>query len=234
MPRPRRLTLLALLVFAGSLVAGCQQQPGTAAYVGGLRLSDADVEHVVTTIEADLKKIGQPLPAQAHGDVRRLVVQLTVFTELGRRYAVEKGYQLPTVDYEKVGAQIGLPANDPYVHLAGDADAYRQLLLSKAAPGTPTEADLRDGYRRIEVASGGQTAPYEQIKPLLQQSPEFLAGVGVRHELESAASRYGIGVSPRYVPVEMPLTIMPNGDSQLTLVALPLGPAATDAVRDAS
>ena len=97
----------------------------------------------------------QGLAKEQVGDVRATVVQLIVFDEVARRYAASKGLSLPAQDYQAAAQQFGLSESNPYIKLAVDADGYRTLLLSKAQPVAPTEADLLEAYRKV-VASGGQ------------------------------------------------------------------------------
>ncbi len=223
MHRARRLVPAAILaVLAGLALTGCRTQPGIASYVGDTRLTDNEVEQLVTTIETDVKNAGGTLQKEAYGNIRQLVVQLTVFTEIAKRYAAEKGLTLPAQDYETAAQQFGLPVTDPFVKLAVDSDAYRTLLLENAQPANPTEADLRDAYDRV-VASGVQEISFEQLKDQLAALPQLRSGVGLRNELAAAADRYGVSVNPRYQPVEMPLSGVPGQSGEIWLVALPLG-----------
>jgi len=233
MLRARPLALLAAFaLLGGSALAGCKSQPGVASYVGDSRLTDAEVERTVAMIEDDVNTSGQALPKEAFGNVRQLVVQLTVFNEIAKRYAAEKGYTLPPQDYKATAQQVGLPQGNPYVKLQTDANAYRQLLYSKSAAATPTDADLRDAFQRAVDAGVLQGATYEQVKPELAQLQAVRNGVGLRNELLNAAKRYGVSVSPRYRPVEMPLgAATTSGGQEIWLVALPLGAVdATPAV----
>jgi hypothetical protein len=230
----RRLVPAALLaVIAGLALTGCRTQPGIASYVGDSRLTDNEVEQLVTTIETDVKNAGGTLQKEAYGNIRQLVVQLTVFNEIARRYAAEKSLTLPEQDYEAAAQQFGLPVTDPFVKLAVDSDAYRNLLLENVQAVTPTEADLRDAYDRI-VDAGIQEITFEQVRDELAALPQLRTGISLRNELAAAADRYGVSVNPRYQPVEMPLTSVPgqSGDA-IWLVALPLGAAGgTPAVVD--
>src|SRR5690606_18496831 len=111
-------------------------------------------------------------------------------------------------------------------------ETYKELLLQAVPPASPTDADLRDAYDRyVQAATNAGVEPvdFDTIKQELQQTPQFVAGVGVRNALTEAAQRYGITVSPRYQPLEVPVWAAPN--SQLVLVAFAVGEQA-DAVRD--
>jgi outer membrane murein-binding lipoprotein Lpp len=225
----RRLLLAALL--AVLTLTGCQAAPGVAAYVGDIRLLDSQVERDVEAIESDVAAAGRPLPAEAYGEVRQILVRLFVFNEVARRYAAERGYQVPPVDYQGVAGQIGLPATDPYVRLIAESEALRQTLLQHTQPATPTEAELLDAYRRIETTAPGRVPPFDEIRVELGELTELRQGVAIQRELVAAAQRYGVDVSPRYQPLEFVLAYTATA-SPIPLVALPLGSAADDAVHD--
>ncbi len=232
MHRARLVPAAILAVLAGLALTGCRTQPGIASYVGDHRLTDNEVEQLVTTIETDVKNGGGALEKEAYGNIRQLVVQLTVFTEIAKRYAAEKGLTLPEQDYEAAAQQFGLPVTDPFVKLAVDSDSYRNLLLENAQPANPTEADLRDAYDRV-VASGVQEVTFEQLRDELAALPQLRSGVGLRNELSAAADRYGVSVNPRYQPLDMPLSGVPGQSGEIWLVVLPLGATgSTPAVVD--
>ena len=226
-----KLTFVGLVALMGVFaLSGCQANPNRAASIGDVSIDHADVDAMVSTIESDLKNAQQALPAEAYGDVRRTVVEFTIFNELARRYAAEQGVSVPATDYAAAADQIGLPANDPYVRLSAEATALRTALLARAKPGTPTEADFRETYDRYKALAGAEASTYDEVKPQLAALPDFQNGLGLRNELLAAADRYGVVVNPRYAPLSVPLTTISNG--QLTLVSLPLGDQGTGAVRD--
>lgn len=226
-----KLTFVGLVALMGVFaLSGCQANPNRAASIGDFSIDHADVDAMVDTIESDLKNAQQTLPAEAYGDVRRTVVEFTIFNELARRYAKEQGVSVPATDYAAAADQIGLPADDPYVRLSAEATALRTALLAQAKPGTPTESDFRETYDRYKALAGAEASTYEEVRPQLAALPEFQTGLGLRSELLAAATRYGVVVNPRYAPLSVPLTSLSNG--QLTLVSLPLGDQGTGAVRD--
>src|SRR5262245_58087229 len=111
--------VVALWVLGLGLLAGCRTQPGAAAFVGEVRITDAQVEATVNRIDADLRAGARPegLPAEAYGNIRRAVVQLQVFVEVAKRYAAEQRYDAPTPDYADWAGRVGLPQDDPFVRL---------------------------------------------------------------------------------------------------------------------
>jgi hypothetical protein len=226
-----RLAFVGLVALVGVIaLSGCQANPNRAATMGSLSIDHADVDATVAVIEADLAKAQQNLPAEAYGDVRRTVVEFTVFNELARRYAKERGIALSAPDYAAAAEQIGLPVEDPYVRLYAESNAYRTDLLAKAKPVTPTETDMRETYDRYRALAGDQAESYDTVKAELLKLPDYQTGLGLRDELVAAAKRYGLVVNPRYSPMSVPLAALSNG--QLVLVSLPLGDQGTGAVRD--
>jgi hypothetical protein len=247
----RRLASVAALALVGGIaLAGCQAAPpSVAAQIGDFRITNERVDQIVNQIDDEVAAARQTQQAQATpsaaptgeveglgkdqiGDVRATIVQLSVFDELSRRIASDKGLTLPAQDYKASASQIGLSENNPYIKLAVDADAYRTLLLSKAQSVTPTEADLREAYRKVVASGGSQVGPYDQVRPQLLAVPELGQGLGLRSQMLKAAATYGLVVNPRYEPLEMPLTIVGSAQSQIVLVSLPLGASPSPAVRD--
>jgi hypothetical protein len=256
----RRFVLLAALTLCGgTALAACQSAPGVAAQVGDVRLTDARVEEIVEQVDdhllgADRERLAaeqsaqpvapgsaaptpQGLPADVYGNVRRSIVEWTVFNEVAREYAAEKGLSLPAPDYATAANQIGLPADNPYVTLYTETVAWRQLLSSNAQRAEPTEEDLQEAFRRAVAAGAiGSDVTYEQVRSQLAQVDQIRTGVWIRNELAAVAERIGVSVSPRYRPIEVATGSVSGAQGgELVLVALPLGdPGGSPAVRDAS
>lgn len=234
MQRVRALALVAVL--SGLLLGGCQAQPSPAASVGDVAITDEQVDATAAAYEESESQADRP--PFANGDrayLRQFVVQAAVFSELARRYAQEQGLPAPTPDYAATATRLGLTPDHPFTKVVADSDAYRQLLLSRAAPGQPTEEDMRDAYDRYVKAAtnaGVEPVAYSDIRAELVATPEFAQGIGLRNELDAAAQRYGVEVSPRYQPLESP--IWAPSQSQLVLVGLQLGEDTGDAVLDVS
>jgi hypothetical protein len=246
----RRLASVAALALVGGLaLTGCQAASSSAAVqIGDFSITNERVDQIVGQIDREVAAARQSQQASATpaatptgeveglakeqiGDVRADVVRFSAFNELSRRLVADKGLSLPAQDYKAAAAQIGLSEDNPYIKLAVDANAYRTLLLSKAQVATPTEADLRSAYDSA-VASGAQVPSFEETKPQLQQLPELGQGLGLRKEMLDAAARFNVRVNPRYQPLDVPLAVVGNGQTQFVLVSLPLGSPASPAVRD--
>lgn len=229
----QRLAALALL--AGLLLAGCQSEPSQAAAVGDVTISHDEVDATAAAYEAASAAAAQPGQQFGNGDrafLRQYVVQATIFNEVARRYAQEQSIPAPQPNYAETANRLRLTENDRFVRIVADNEAYRSLLLGRAQSAQPTEDDMRDAYNRyVKAARGAGVEPvsYDEIRQELVATPQYSAGIGLRNALAEAAQRYGISVSPRYQPLEVPIWAPPQ--SQLVLVALLLGEQG-DAVRD--
>jgi hypothetical protein len=226
-----RLGFVAAVALVGTLaLAGCQHDPDRALQMGDVTLDNAQVEAAADRFASELANSPSGI-ADPVGAVRRSVVQLTVFNELARRYAQEKGITLPEPDYAASAEALGAPEDDPYVRLNAETSAYLTALRTQAAPQTPTEADMQEVYARYVELAGADAAPYDQIKQALLELPEYAQSLGLRTELLAALDRYGLTVNPRYTPLEFPLFSVSQG--QLVLVNMPMGDQGTP-VRTAS
>jgi hypothetical protein len=230
---PRRLITAA---FAGALalaaLTGCRfETAADAAFVGDTRYTQTDVDNILNTLKAD----GVNFTGVDLGQVRQDIVVQSVFRDVAKRYAQEKGYPAPTVDYGGVAQALGgVPTSDPFVRAAAEADAYRMLLMSKVKPVAPTDADYHDAYELLldqQAVSAGTEA---QVKPQLQQavSQDLGAGVALRNELTAAMKRYNTSVNPKYLPIAYPLVRVDTGTAQPAIVELSLGGSQQAPVRD--
>jgi hypothetical protein len=228
MARRRLFTALAAAGLALAALTGCRLEAGSAAYVGGTRFSQQQVDDMLAAYQRD----GGSLQESDRPAARRSVAGDLVFLALAKRYAVEKGYDKPNFDYNSAASQSNLPASDPYLRTKVQAFAYRQLLLQKSTAVTPTDADYRAMYQRL--VAGGMTVSYEQIKPELQQIGGIGQGLALRATLTDAIRRYRVEVNPLYGNVEYPLvSVSGTQGGTFDLVVVPLGSGASPAVVDA-
>ena len=231
--RLRRFVLFAVLAVAATVgLAGCQTQPGTAAYVGDTRITDDQIDQAVARIQADVDKAepGRTVPT---GTLRTIVVGQTLFNEVAGQYASEHGIKVGPINYDEAGASIGLPADDPYVHLSADMDAYRTALLAKVTPRAPTEDEIRGVYDKVSAAVGRENVgDYNTVRPQIAALTTLAPALGLKAELTDAAKRYGVGVNPRYQPVTVPLLSI-GTNPQVDIVTMDLGaPPGSPAVQD--
>jgi hypothetical protein len=228
MARRRLITVVAVAGLALAALTGCRLETGSAAYVGGTRFSQAQVDDMLAAYKRD----GGALQETDRPQARRSIASEMVFLAVARRYATEKGYDTPAFDYSSAASQSSLPASDPYLRMHVEADAYQQLLLQHSTAVTPTDADFREMYQHL--VDGGLTASYEQIKPELQQIAGVGQGLGLRNALSAAVRRYGVQLNPVFGDIEYPVVRVSgtNGGS-FVLVSVPLGSGAAPAVVDA-
>jgi hypothetical protein len=223
--------LLAVVASAGLALAaltGCRLEAGNAAFVGDANVTQVRVDSVVNRLAQD----GYKITDANRGDFRKAVVGDLLFTALAKRYAADKGYPAPAVDYQSAAQQSGLPANDPYLRMRVESQAYQQLLQQHSTPVAPTEADFQEMYHRLTAE--GVTGSYEQIKPELQRINSIAPGLGLRRDLASAVHKYNVQVNPVFGAVEYPLVQVQDSSGQsFILVTLPLGDNASPAVVDA-
>ncbi len=230
-----RLGSVVVLALVGLLgLSGCQNNPNQGIRIGDVTVSDAQIEATAQRFATDLAAKNSDFKDPV-GQVRQSVAELTVFGEAARRYAREKGIELPAPDYEGTAASYGAPADDPFVRLNAETSTYLTALREHATPQPPTEAEMQDVYRRyseLAQSAGQDVQPYDAIKQALQELPEYSQALGLRTELLAALDRYGLTVTPRYQPLNVPLLAVSQG--QLVLVDLPMGDQGTGAVRDVS
>ncbi len=225
--RSKLLVVTALV--AGLALTGCAQSANDALQVGDVTVDNAEVEATADPFAEFLIANGADVSL---GRIRQAVVEFTVFVEVAQRYADEEGIDLPTPDYAGVAESMQTSADDPFVRLNAEVDAYRAALLEEATGRTPTEDEMRAVYDDYAALAGPQAASFEEIRGALLDIPEYGQALTLRDELIDAMDRYGTSVHPRYQPLEFALFAVSQG--QLVLVGLPLGEQGTGAVRPAS
>jgi hypothetical protein len=229
---PRRLITAAL---AGALalgaLTGCRfETANDAAFVGDTHYTQADVDKVVNAMHAD----GLDLSHVNLPTLRQTIVARSVFRDVAKRYAQEKGYPAPTVDTSSIAQAVNLPASDPFVQVVAEAQAYDALLMGNVKPVQPTDADFHDAYELLVQEQAVPAGTEAQIKPQLQQnlSDAIGAGVALRNELTAAMTRYNTSVNPKFLPAAYPLAEASNGTNRVTIVELALGGSQQAPVRD--
>jgi parvulin-like peptidyl-prolyl isomerase len=237
----RRLPLIAVLGLAGLAgLAACRADPAVAAYVGDVRITEAEVDQVVDdlraevggSIEQELADLAEELDqaalaeqeAQRFGElerqlaaVRTQVVEMRVITVAATGYAQREQLAVPDPDRAQVGTDLGLPADSSYVAVVAEFVAVRDALRDSVEPVPPTEADQREVYENL--VAEGLTASFAQVRPELD---EQLLGrpVALRNLLTELVTQADIQLNPRYdlvyrVPVQI-------GNAQ-TWLGVPLG-----------
>lgn len=221
-----RLRVVAVAAVVGLMLTGCAQEDRDAVRVGDVEIDNARIEAISGPLAARLAGRGST------GELRQSVAELTVFLEVARRYAREKGVTPPDPDYAGLADQLQTTVDDPFVRLNAEVNAYRDALVANTPPRTPTEAEMRDVYQRF-VAVAGPVATYDQIRDELLAFREYGSALALRDELTAAMDRYDVDVDPRYQPLEFGLFVVSAQGDQLALVSLPMGQQGTGAVRAA-
>jgi hypothetical protein len=230
MHRVRSLAAAALLGLL--LLTGCARDADEALRIGDVTVSHDEIESAAQQYATSLTGADVSDPV---GRVRHSVAELTVFREVARRYAQERGVAPGPAQYAAAATALNLSQDDPYVRLTAEAAAYRDALLANAIAREPNEAEMRDIYDRLlaRIRTEAPEAPlpaYEEIRSQLVDWPEYGKALALRDELMAAIDRYGLTVNPRYQPLRHPLMTV---QGQFDLVVVPLGQQGTGAVRPA-
>jgi hypothetical protein len=210
------LVALGLLGPAALGLAACRADPAVAAYVGEVRITEAEVDAVIAGLRA---VAGGPIEPELAA-VRPRVVEMRVLTEVGRGYAEQAGLTVPEPARDQVAASLGLPAGNAYAELVATFLAVMDALRGSVEPVPPTEADQREVYDHL--VAGGLAVPFEQVQ--VELGEQVLGEpVAMRNLLAEAVDRTTVHLNPRYLLVyRVPV---PLGNTQSWL-DLPLGDSA--------
>lgn len=221
----RRLAAgLAAGVLALLGMAGCRSQPGTAAYVGDARFTEAQVEEIVNSIPN--------LPGDRIGDAREFTVTMLVLREAGTGYANREGLSIPDPQVDAIAEQSGLPADSRYTVLLADFNAVLRALAEHAEPAAPSESDQREAYANLQT-NGQPVPPFDQVRQAFSAETMGVA-VGQRNLLTGIVRDADVMVNPKYgdLDYQVPLVI---GQVQSSLaVRLAEQPGSGPAVVDSS
>ncbi|MFG1776143.1 hypothetical protein ACGFIR_05655 [Micromonospora sp. NPDC049051] len=237
--RARRLVAVASVALGLVALSGCRTEPGVAAYVGDLRITEDAVTEVLDDVRAkNPTPTGQPEapegqpPAQAPQlPGRSQIVSMLVLTEVCERLSAEKNYQpRGQVAPEQVAQQLRLTPDTGYVRRS--AELYSCLSgVPPVAQAQPTAQELAD------VVAAGRRAgaipadmPDEEAAARLD-GEQLRAALATRKPLAEAVTAYDVTVNPRYRPLEFPvLSFSDNAPA----VSVPLGETGSNGVTDVS
>jgi hypothetical protein len=219
--KARRIPALAafcvLTVLALTGLGACGADPSVAAYVGGVQITEAEVDDLMAELEGALGIE----TAQQRAEIRGQLVELRVLTEAATAYAEAEGLELPAPGLEAQATQLGLDRDSPAVRVVAEFSAAMGMLSGSVEPARPTEADQREVYDNL-VAEGLTNAPFEQAQPDLNR--ETIGGpVALRNLIVEVVDRADIRVNPRYDLVHR--VVVPLGGVQ-TWLSVPLGDSA--------
>jgi hypothetical protein len=173
-------TAAATLALGG--LAGCRTNVGTAATVGGLRITESGVNDFLTPTGADpsavaaAKAQGQQ-PASPRSQVLQVLIQQRLFERT-------------------LAANGGVPAAGP---LAASHDKAAQVLLQTSVAGSALDRSLASGLQRSGIRSSfGKTylrtieLEYTLIvRKRLTRLPELVALIDKVHAPVKVSRRYG-------------------------------------------
>jgi hypothetical protein len=226
MAHSRLVAVVAVGVLAVVGLSACRvNTTGKAAFVGDNSYSTDQLDQIV---DAAAKDGYRPAQSEDRNAARRWVLSRLVFNAVAERYATERGYSAPDIDYAGAATQYGVPATDPRARLSAEAGAWDQLLLDHADKATPSDTDLREVYQL--VTGGNSTTTFAQAKPLLLADDEVKQGIVVRNALRVEMSRYSVDVNPAYGPLVLNIAAFHDGGQAYAAVPLTLGEDNGDTV----
>jgi hypothetical protein len=245
--------VVAATLVAGTL-AGCRSEPGVAAYVGGVRITEDRVTAVLddartrldaairSQAEAQASQAGQPapstMPAVELPISRQDVVNALVGLEVVKMAAQRQGVAPVDVPVDQLVNYIRLPAETQFFQAYHEYSGYRSALEAKATPAQPTEEDLRDVFRRFLAAGGaGPETSFDMFRQQYIQGQNLQlvqAAVTLREMLAPVTAEADVSVNPRY---RAELSLLDFADQQggrhplvvLPLTGAPRSPAVLDA-----
>lgn len=231
-PRRRLIAVATVGLVGAGLLAGCRSETGTAAFVGGTRITDQQVNDGVKTIS---------IPNVGPGPIRQTYVADLTFIALAEHYAKDHQIDLPAVTNDELAQEaqsVGVPAaqatTNPVVRALAQSAKDLSTLIDKATPAKPTEAQLMEIFNRAKAA-GLTTDTYAQDRAAIAQIQGIGQAVAVRNEMVKATSTYDLKISPRYLPtavvgqsdngLEFPLLQLRNQQTggPTTVLGIPLG-----------
>lgn len=240
--RARRLVAVASVALGLVALSGCRAEPGVAAYVGDLRITEDAVTGIVDDLRAkNPMPTGQPeVPEAPEGQPpaqvpqlpdRGQIVSMLVLTEVCERLSADKNYQpRGQVAPEQVAQQLRLSPDTGYVRQS--AELYNCLSgVPTGAPAEPTAQDLADVVAAGRKA-GAIPADVPDEAAARQLDGEQLRGaLATRKSLADAVAAYDVTVNPRYRPLEFPVL---SFSGNAPAVSVPLGEAGSNGVTDVS
>lgn len=235
--RHRLVAAAAFGLLAVGVLAGCRSEPGTAAFVGDTRISDAQVEAQMDSLVADIKtaqaqqatqsgQAPQPfdrteaLTSFCGGEAacRQTILETLVLRDVAKQYLLDHrsdpqfstgGDPLGDAQkaVEKDAATSHIQRSDLYQWTGVEATAYIKQLSANLTPVTATDADYRAIYQRLKE-DGAINGSYDQVKGAIAQVQGLGQGLAATKLLAGAVRTYDVDVNPRYLPT--PVAGQPN------------------------
>jgi hypothetical protein len=245
MQRARRLASVVVVASLG--VAGlsaCRSEPSVAAYVGGSERITVDrVDAVYDEVHDKLQAAppaapgadGRPATTSSgpvHVPITRTdVLSLLLGSELIDKIAAQQGVAAPAdLQETAIAGALGLPADSQYAQLYAKWRGLIAALTNKvSAPGTPTDAELRELHDSLVAIKGvDPSMPFAEFKKQLAQSqnmPIVQRAAAVHDQIAKATADSDVRINPRYQPAHLP--VLDTQDQQtgrlVTLITVPIG-----------
>jgi hypothetical protein len=184
--------MVLLGVLATGALSACQNEAGSAAFVGNTRITQQQVTDVVNKSKAGRTD-----------ENTQTALQSLIFIDLASRYAADHGIAEKPVSDQLVSEVAQFLKVDPSSDLAKDyATAYQwsQTLMDAAKPATVTDEQATDIYNRAVAAGALPAGGLSQNMGAIKGSSQVAKSITVRDELSKAAKDYGVSVNPRYAP----------------------------------
>lgn len=237
---PRRLIAVVAAALAAGVLAGCRSEPGVAAYVGDVKVTEDRVTAVLadarTKLDAAIRaqteaQPSQPAPAgstRVELPVNRQdVVNVLVGVEIVKAAAARENLAPADVPVDQLVNYIRLPEDTEFFRAYHEYSRYRTALeSSNTTLKQPTEADLRDVFARFMAAGGaGPEVTFEVFQQQFIQGQNLQlvqSAVTLRDRLAPVAAGADVSVNPRY---RAELSLLDFADQQggrHPLVVLPL------------
>ncbi|MBQ1074559.1 hypothetical protein KBX06_15490 [Micromonospora sp. C31] len=238
--RARRLVAVASVALGLVALSGCRTEPGVAAYVGDLRITEDAVTEVVDDLRAkNPRPTGQPEASEGRPPAqvpplpdRGEVVSVLVLAEVCERVSADKNYQPGgQVAPEQVAQQRGLSPATGFVRQLADLYNCMTGVPPTGAATQPSAQELADvvaAGRRAGVIPADMSD--EEAASRLDGN-ELRAALATRKSLAEVVAAYDVTVNPRYRPLEFPLLAF-SGNAPA--VSVPLGETGSDGVTDVS
>jgi hypothetical protein len=217
-----RRAVAALALGCGLALAGCESDPGIAAYVGSAKITEAEVDRLVN--EAAAKAAGQQgLSAPTRSDV----VVTYVLGKLCSERQAREGFAGQAVTRDQIQQIDSVSKDSAYAELR--AITYTCLSgLPNPGQVQPTDADLQDIYDRAQ-AKGLVQVPLDQIRDQLAADASVQQAIAVKRTLSDLVKGADVRVNPRYRPMEFRVSDLGSGEP---LVIAVIGDPGSDAVLD--
>ncbi|HWH01169.1 MAG TPA: hypothetical protein VNV66_18075 [Pilimelia sp.] len=253
MERVRRLAVVVLVAALGAGgLSACRSHPDVAAYVGGEKITTAQVEEVYADARTKLNEAAAQFRREQQGGAtptasptepqlpinRRDIVATLVGREVLRRLAQERNVKPAPPSAEDVAQLFSLPPDTRFVRDHVEFRGYLDALSKTAGDTPPTDADLAEILRRIQRA-GGLPADMKlaDFRANLSDADNAVLArnIALRNLLRERVAEVDTRINPRYGRAEVPLVTYRSGEGEpvpLIVVAFdgtPGGPAVVEA-----